>query len=238
MGEIVVLMILIAFPAAIIYGVVYVISEVWKWWRNRRETSLESNYRQRMQLTELDHRRMREDQRRRQQAEAAKAKHSQRQAKGRNLQLAFMQIPSAPDAQRLLSWTKQCVDLPQKFRRRQFSRFQRLLMEQIPRWIGSGVDREQLEADLRGIVSNLGVAKFEADYMVDAMNPQQAMASPTDAEAFAGQLAEVQTDHQRRIQTIEAMENLAPDVKEELLEAEHQRYRGMLFGRHHNQNGK
>lgn len=238
MGELVALIVLFAIPAGICVGVAHMISEIWKWWRDRRETALESSYRQRMQLTELDHRRMREAHRRRQQAEAKKAKLVQRQAKGRNLQLAFIQLSSAPDAQRLLSWTKQCVDLPTAFRRRQFSRFQQLLMEQIPRWVASGVNREHLESDLRNIVSNLGVAKFEADYMVEAMSPVRSSTSPTPAEAFAGQLAEVQNDHQRRIQTIEAMENLDPDVKEELLDAEHQRYRGLLFGRHHNQNGQ
>ena len=208
MGELVAVIVLFAIPAGILVGVIHMISEIWKWWRNRRETALESSYRQRMQLTELDHRRMREAHRRRQQVEAAKVKHAQIQAKGRNLQLAFIQLPSAPDAQRLLSWTKQCVDLPQSFRRRQFGRLQELLKEQIPRWIASGVDRDQLESDLREIVANLGIAKFEADYMVDAMNPRELSSSPSDAEAFAGQLAEVQSDHQRRIQTIEAMENL------------------------------
>lgn len=238
MATIIVLAILVGLPALIIVGVVNVFSEFYQWWKNRSETSLESNYRQRMELTELDHRRIRETQRRRQRLNAAKANRSRRQECGRNLQIAFMQLPTAPDAQRLLSWTKQSVDLPQEFRRRQLGRFQELLKDQIPRWIASGVAREQLESDLRGIVSNLGVAKFEADYMVAAMNPPQQSQTPSDAEAFAGQLTEVQTDHQRRIQTIEAMENLDPDVKEELLEAEHQRYRGMLFGRHQNQTGK
>ncbi len=104
-------------------------------------------------------------------------------------------------------------------------------MEQIPRWLDAGVEKERLEADLRAIVRNMGVAKFEADYMINTMNPNRPLPTRSEAEAFAGQLSEIQADHQRRKQTIEAMTGLDPDVKAELIDAEDQRYRAMLFGR-------
>ena len=234
MGEIIVLSILIGVPAAIIVGVIQMFNGACKWWRDRRERSLDSSYRQHVRLAELEQQRQVQAQRRRQHLHDEKNRRAERQSRGTKLQVSFMQLPTAPDAQRLMSWSSQCVDLPQEFRRRQFGRFQNMLMEQIPRWLTEGVDREQLESDLRKIASNLGVAKFEADYMVAAMAPptQQPQATP-EAEVFAGELAEVHSNHQRRVQTIEAMVDLAPDVREELLEAEEQRYRGVLFGRRH-----
>lgn len=232
MAELIVVAIIVGIPYLILVGVIQLFNLIRDWLRNRREKSLESHYLQHMQMSELEQTRSRQEAQRRQQLARQKQLHQKRQRLGRQLQLAFMQLADAPDAQRLLSWTNQCTELPLDFRRRQLSRFQRLLMEQIPRWLAAGVERERLEQDLRLVVRNMGVAKFEADYMVSAMNPNQPTTpNPSDADVFAGQLAEIQADHQRRLQTIEAMVNLEPDVKEELLEAEQQRYRAMLFGR-------
>ena len=206
------------------------ISEIIKWFRNKQETSLESHYQQHVQMSRLERQRKRAERRRQQQLQRDKSMHVRRQQLGRNLQIAFMQLQAAPDAQRLLSWSNQCKELPLSFRRRTFGRFQQLLGEQIQRWLRSGVDRDRLEEDLRAIVHNLGVAKFEADYMVAAMDPQRRDQPENESEAFAGQLTEIQSEHRRRIQTIDAMENLEADVKEELIEAEQQRYRSQLFG--------
>ena len=196
------------------------LNQLWNWWKNKRETSLESNYLQHIQMSRLEQEQNRKKVEQRRKTELAKKSHQQRQHLGHQLQISFMQLASAPDAQRLLSWTNRSANLPINFRRRQFSRFQRLLMEQIPRWLAADVNREQLEGDLRAIVQNMGVAKFEADYMVNAMNPNRAAPNPSSAEVFAGQLTDIQAEHQRRTQTIEAMTNLDSAVKEELMEAE------------------
>ena len=197
--------------------------------RDSREKKFESEYNQHIQLNQLDAAE-KQMQANLQSQRMQQKNHSARLNQlGRQLQIVFMQLPKAPDAQRLLSWSQRCKPLPSQFRRQQFSRFQNLLMEQIPRWLRGSVDREQLEQDLRSIAENLGVATFEAEYMIRAMQPATGGAAG-DSQAFSNRLTQIQNEYQRRLQTIERLSNLSPDVREELIEAENQRYRSMLFG--------
>jgi hypothetical protein len=216
----------------VLYGLIHCYEPLVKWYRSRcerKERALESAYRQHMTLNELTEAEQQFEATRQQQLANRKRNHVRLNRLGRQLQVAFIQLPQSPDAQRLVSWSNQCKSLPLSFRRRQFSRFRRLVERQIPRWLASGVGRDQLATDLQLVAENLGVAKFEADYMIRAME-NQLIPAPDEFSRFEGRLHEIQQDHVRRLQMIRRLDGLDADVREELVEAENQRYRASLFG--------
>jgi hypothetical protein len=96
--------------------------------------------------------------------------------------------------------------------------------------IHSGASREAILHDLRVIVVAMGVASFEADYIINAI--PVAAPTPLDPNAeFQRRLTEIHNEYQQRLTAIRAMQNLEEDVVDELLAAEEQRYRSLLFGR-------
>lgn len=172
--------------------------------------------------------------RRQQQRNLARSREQQAARKrlnemGRNLQIAFQQLPSDPDAKRLRSWTQATQSLPLQFRRRQFARFRPLLLDQLSRWLEHSTI-EDLAEDLRAIASGLGIAEFEAEYLLLNVEERQTTPPTNDAAEFDQQLREIHEHHLLRLETIRSIPDLSDDIRQELTEAEETRYRERLIG--------
>ena len=145
------------------------------------------------------------------------------------LQIAFSQIGNDPDAKRLRSWAIQAKELPQEFRRRQYGRFKSHLIRRLHEWDASGTDRGELRQDLQDIAEAMGVAKFEADYLVDQLPPPPTPRALSGPEEFDQRLREIHREHQSRMSSLRSA-NLDPELLEELIETEQNRYRDQLLG--------
>ena len=119
--------------------------------------------------------------------------------------------------------------MPKAFLNRQYRRFHAAMAEHLGRCLQNGVPADQLMEGLREVLSCMGVASFEADYMLNSVQAQQPQA-PNSVEDFERQLTTLQQDHQRRMQVLQTLPNLAQDVREQLIEAEERRFQASLFG--------
>ena len=118
--------------------------------------------------------------------------------------------------------------MPVAFRRRQFRRLRPLLVEHLVTRLRGGVAVEQLLPGLTDLVTALGVAAYEADYIRiegEARLQQHVEARP----GFAAQMRQLQSEHQRRLEAIRNLSEVAPELREQLLESEQQRFRERLL---------
>jgi len=148
---------------------------------------------------------------------------------GRKLQLALLQIDDAPDFRRAASWASKAKSLPPAFRQRQFRRFRQQLVDHAANRIAAGASFDELHESLSDLVRYLGVAEFEADYMlaeVHARRPRPRIG----AQEFEASIQELHGEHQRRLEVVRNLPDLDDEIREQLLEAEQQRFRSRLFG--------
>lgn len=163
-----------------------------------------------------------------QQLEAERKRREQNE-RGKWLQISLQQLAQAPDFQRALSWALKCQEINLPFRQRQFRRFRGELVAHLSRRLAAGENRERLMTGLRGLVKALGIAPFEADYMLrQVQERQQSQSDP--AGQFAAQLRRQQQEHDQRMSTLRSL-NVSDDIREQLLEAEERRFQQQLFGR-------
>lgn len=151
----------------------------------------------------------------------------QRDAQSHAFQAALLQLASASDFRRAATLAVAAKLVPAEFRRRQFTRFRPSLIAHYGRCaVLDGANEELLLQSLRDLVVALGVAAFEADYMRDAADRQTNGSKP--AATPANRLAELKRDHESRGAAIR--EGLAqnPELQEQLLEAEENRFRQAL----------
>jgi hypothetical protein len=170
-------------------------------------------------------------QRRQAQADAAK-----RQA-ARDMQLAIQQLSQSPDFRRAASFAARAVQVgvSAAFRQRQFRRLRSLLIEHLARRLQAGAALESAAAGLRELVGSLGVAGYEADYIAtEAQGRQRPATQP--APNYRDRLRHLHTEHTQRLEAVRNTADLEEELREQLVEAEQERFRRELLDEPEEQN--
>ena len=155
----------------------------------------------------------------------------------REMQAAILRLETDndPDYRRAAAAARIARQVPASFRQQQFRRLRPLLVSHFGRCRARGTDGQMLLDSLVELVEALGIADFEADYIrqeaerrLEHRPGQTASGSPGE---FQARLQQLQQDHDQRVQVIRSLATLSEDVREQLLEAEDQRFQQQLFGR-------
>jgi len=159
-------------------------------------------------------------------AEAARLRRVQQAAlnqRARALQVALLRLEQAPDFRRAASFVAHAQQVPLAFRQRQFRRFRSRLVEHMAARLAAGEDRRLLVQSLTQLVTGLGIAAFEAAYLCHEADRRVAQ-PPPQPTTFAQRLQSLKTDHDQRIHGIRQLAGLDPEVREQLIEAEQERF--------------
>lgn len=173
-----------------------------------------------------------------QQRELAAANVRQRQARleavrrqaAREMQTAILQLALSPDFRRAASFAAKAVaaGVPTAFRQRQFARLRPLFVEHLARLLQAGANSESAAAGLRELVTHLGIAAYEAEYIVSEAQSRRPQ-TPQRPAGFSDQLRQLHAEHSRRMEAIKNTPDLADELREQLLEAEQERFRRELL---------
>ncbi|MCA9000218.1 MAG: hypothetical protein KDA80_24685 [Planctomycetaceae bacterium] len=154
----------------------------------------------------------------------------------REMQLAILNLHQTPnpDFRRAAEAVRRASDVPVEFRRRQFARLRPQLIQHYRHCLSRGAEANVVAESLEDLVVALGMEPFEADYIrqeVDRSATQRRADSPESAaQEFQNRLTQAQQEHDRRMQVIRSLSTLSEDVRQQLLEAEEQRFQQALFG--------
>ena len=162
----------------------------------------------------------------RQQAQLAADQRQQLAA--RNMQVAMLQIEQSLDFRRAASYAVLAREVPLAFRQQQFRRLRPLLLRHLVARLQSGQSIRASAKGLGELVTALGIAKYEADYLIAEASAAGTLPAP--APVTFTQLAQKwQADLQQRSDAIQSLTNLDTDLREQLLEQEQQRFRERLL---------
>ena len=145
----------------------------------------------------------------------------------RNMQVALLHLRQTPDFRRAAGHASHANEqqVPLWFRQRQFRRFRPQLIQHFAALVSQGATADQLMPGLQQLVTSLGFDAYEADYIrSEAVSNGQQPTTP----GYAEQLRQAQQDHQQRIDTLERMSDLDPEMKEQLIEQERGRLQEQL----------
>jgi hypothetical protein len=146
----------------------------------------------------------------------------------RILQLGLLKLHLTPDFRRAASAAALALEVPIAFRKRQFHRFRERLIRHYAASLRAGTDPAILCESLVELLGHLGIPAFEAEYIRIAAERQVAVrvdSQPT----YDRRLQEVHREHESRVAAINGMATASDEVKEQLLEAEENRYRDALM---------
>ena len=121
----------------------------------------------------------------------------------------------------------QAREVPLAFRQRQYQRFRSLLVEHLANLLDHGVSIETVMPGLTQVITGLGVASFEADYIRGEAESRLSQQT-TQVPDFAQRLREAQNAYRTRMRTLEAMNELDEDSREQLLEQEKLKFQAQL----------
>lgn len=213
---------LFTISALLFLGLITAIQIVWGWWRHwRSSTDLRAIAEEKLAAE----RKLADDRRR-----AERYQVDQRlQQTNQRMQQALLQLEEAPDFRRAAQFAKLAAQLPVTFRQRQFKRFRHKLVQHFAARLSSGDEARGLHLPLAELVQALGVAKFEADYI--EAEAQQLLARPAlrQERTFARALDTLQQEHLRRKEVLASLEAISPELREQLDEAEENRFREAVF---------
>jgi hypothetical protein len=148
-----------------------------------------------------------------------------RRTAAREMQSAILQLHESQDFRRAATFAERAaqVGVPAAFRQRQFRRLRPLLIQFLSRRLEAGAAADAAAEGLRNLVTALGVAAYEADYIInEARGPQ---AAPRRAPDYRERLGQLHSEHARRLDAIRSTPSLDPALAEQLLEAEQERFR-------------
>lgn len=168
-------------------------------------------------------------QRQEQELRRRQAEHSRLNAIAGKMQLALLQLGQADDFRRAASWAAQAKSVPLAFRQRQFQRFRPLLVQNMVRCLDAGTDPELLVESLAQLCTNLGIAAFEAEYIRAEAQRRQPRVERRSEPNFGQQIQQLQQDHERRLESLQSLSGVEPEVREQLVEAEESRFRDALL---------
>jgi hypothetical protein len=189
-------------------------------WQHARESS---QTRQLERQAAAQQRRQWQDREMTRRREAAKL-----QQAARLMQIAILQLQQSPDFRRAATFAKHAKDVPLSFRLRQFRRLRPLLVDHFAARLRDGASAEDLLPGLTELVTGLGVAAYEADY-IHAEAEGQREQYVEQRPGFAGQMRQLQAEHEQRLGAIQSLQDLAPELREQLVESEQQRFRDLLL---------
>jgi len=173
-----------------------------------------------------------EEQRRRTLAEQARQREEQRltlNALAKRMQVELLQVAQAPDFRRAAAAAVQAKSVPQTFRRRQFVRFRMRLVQHFATRLNAGGSVEVLLESLTNLVTALGHPDYEADYIRVEAEQKVKQKPRVPTVPVDQQLRNVQQDHDQRVAALQGLEGIEPELREQLLEAEQQRFREALL---------
>lgn len=153
-----------------------------------------------------------------------------RRQTARNMQLAIQQVAQSPDFRRAASFAARAVQagVPAPFRQRQFRRLRSLLVEHLARRLQAGASLQTAAAGLRELVTGLGVASYEADYIATEAQGRQVTTTERVPD-YRDRLRQLHAEHTERLEAIRHTPDLEEELREQLLEAEHERFRRELL---------
>ena len=150
------------------------------------------------------------------------------QEAARLMQVALMQLRQSPDFRRAATFAKHAKNIPAAFRIRQFQRFRPLMVQHITARLQQGMSAEELLPGLTELVTALGVADYEADYIRrEAEGQTQPTATPRPA--YAARVRQLQVEHEQRLDTLRSLPNIDAELREQLVESEEQRFRDCML---------
>lgn len=151
-----------------------------------------------------------------------------RQLAARNMQLAILQIDQSIDFRRAASFAELAREVPLAFRQQQFRRLRPLLLRHLMTRLQSGQAVKTASKGLGELVTALGIARYEADYLI--AEASAAGTPPAPAPVTFTHLAQKwQTELRQRSDAIQTLTDLDTDLREQLLEQEQQRFRERLL---------
>lgn len=160
----------------------------------------------------------------------ARQQQAKRARAARDMQTAILQLPEAHDFRRAAAYAAHAakVGVPLAFRQRQFTRLRRQIVEHVGRRLSDGATKEATSIGLKDLVSGLGIASYEAEYI---LAEAQRMQTPETDERpdYRTRLRELHREHEERLEAIRQTRNLQDDIREQLLEAEHERFRAQML---------
>lgn len=149
--------------------------------------------------------------------------------RARALQIALLQLARAPDFRRAASFAAQAQGVPASFRQRQYRRFRPLLLRHFAARLRAGADADVLLQSLRELLGHLSIPAYEADYIRNEAEAALARpAVPQHPPTYAHRLAQLQREHEQRVQALRGLRAVDADTREQLLEAEENRFRQAL----------
>ncbi|MGD9644338.1 MAG: hypothetical protein AB7U73_01415 [Pirellulales bacterium] len=161
----------------------------------------------------------------------AKAYAAQRRLRRLNhlMQTALLQLEQAPDFRRAASFAILAKDVPIAFRQRQFRRFRGRFLAHLLARLRAGGNAADLRQSLEDLVTALGLASFEANYLWQEAEQQLERRRPSESPSFASSVATLEQDHQQRVQVLQETPGVEAELREQLLEAEEHRFREALL---------
>lgn len=195
------------------------------WWIGRRVFCYLRNWHQlaRLRNQAAARAKLDADQRRAQ----AYARDQNLRTQNHEMQTALLELPAAPDFQRAAWFAAKARDVPITFRQRQFHRFRTSILHHLVSRLQSGAEREPLRQSLVELVTHLGLAPFEADYLWREADAQLQALLP--APPYATEMARLEREHEQRLAVLHSLAGVGDDLREQLIEAEEERFRQAML---------
>jgi hypothetical protein len=161
----------------------------------------------------------------------AKSRSQARQRQWATLQTALVQLDRCDDYRRAANIAGHLSHLPARHRQQLFARQRPHLVRHFAKRLEAGESERLLLTSLAQLLTALGVATFEAEYIArDArrLSPNAACKRAGDP-ALRGRLDHLAIEHRQRLAAIAATQGLDPALRENLRQSEIARYQRELF---------
>lgn len=178
---------------------------------------------------------------RQQQAQAAlkrqrydeQSRQAELRERNRLMQIALLQLEQAPDFYRTASFAAHAKQVPLAFRQQQFARFRPRILAHVIAQLRKRSESATLRDSLEKLVTHLGMASFEADYLWQEAE-QQLDRKESPRASFAEAITGLQQEHDQRMSVLRSLPGIEDELREQLMEAEEQRFREQML-RHNDQ---